>query len=247
MFKVGENEGLKNQDRCKEALISEACTVPKMYTMSKTHKERKEGEDPATRPVAAANKCINGAPGDVACMILDGLLEAEDEQEDSGEVQSTGEMVYHIKEAKIKIQERGTNTISGSLDAKALYTIIPVKTIAKDCKELMIRSKVKFEGVDYGWAAKYVAMTCTLEEIEEEGLEDIVPGRRKTGGTRPGITSREVFKDEMAEERKEIRRKKLEKKLGSNVMHWKTPEEAESEELSTCNDSTEKRKNKNKN
>ena len=109
-----------------------------------------------------------------------------------------------------------------------------------------MKSRVKFEGLDYGWAAKYIAMTCTLEEIEKDELEDIVPGRRKKGGTQPGITSIEVFRDELTEKRKEENKRRIRSKLNkekdrNKTIHWKKIEEAESEIASSSNESTVKK------
>ena len=38
VFRIGQGEGVMHQDRCKRGMISEACIVPKLYTMPKTHK-----------------------------------------------------------------------------------------------------------------------------------------------------------------------------------------------------------------
>ena len=68
----------------------------------------------------------------------------------------------------------------------------------------MRESELKFEGVDYLWAGKYIAMTCALAEIEESRLTDIVPKRKHRKGTRPGITTKETVAKKKEGEEEEI-------------------------------------------
>ena len=86
--------------------------------------------------------------------------------------------------------------------------------VAKECNRRLRESNIKFEGINYKWAGKYLAMTMKEEEIEKEGLSELVPKRRYKMGSRPGITTREVFEDPKAKEKREAKRMKEKEKEG---------------------------------
>ena len=60
------------------------------------------------------------------------------------------------------------------------------------CGKAIKNTKIKFEGVDYLWAAKYIAMSCSQDEIDRCGLHRIVPRRKSKKGTRPTIVGVDI-------------------------------------------------------
>ena len=50
---------------------------------------------------------------------------------------------------------------------------------------------MEFDGVDYVWALKYIAMNLTKEEAPRSKLWRLLPVRRSKTGRRPGINSME--------------------------------------------------------
>ena len=51
-----------------------------------------------------------------------------------------------------------------------------------------METDVGFEGVDYMEGCKYIAMNSTAQECRTSPLRRILPRRRHTNGTRPGVT-----------------------------------------------------------
>ena len=51
-----------------------------------------------------------------------------------------------------------------------------------------MESKVNFEGVDYRWAAQYLALSYTQHQLNARGLNRVVPVRRHKTGVRPTIS-----------------------------------------------------------
>ena len=173
VFNIGEQWGDNNQKRIYGAYSSEAGVVPVLSTMAKDHKPLERGE-PKTRPVVAANTCVNGRLSDQVSDILVPVAMSED----SEECLSSEEMLYHVGEASKVIQEKGVNVIVTSEDVDGLYPNIDILASAKICGEAVRNSKIQFERIDYLWAGKYIACTCSQKEIDEIGLGQIAPKRK---------------------------------------------------------------------
>ena len=72
-------------------------------------------------------------------------------------------------------------------DVVSLYPNLDVARVSKMMGEAVRLSPLKWEGVDWMECARYVALNLTNEECRSSKLRRILPWRRKTGGTRPGI------------------------------------------------------------
>ena len=197
IFNVGEHWGEDNQKRVNGAYYTEAGVVPVLSTMVKDHKPLEEGQ-PKTRPVVSCSTSVNGRLSEFVSDVLVPVAIAQH----SDECLSSEEMLYHVGEAAGEIREYGKNVVVSSEDVDGLFPNIEILRSAEICGEAIKETKVKYEGVDYRWAGKYIALTCTPKEIEESGLYDIVPVRKYKPGTRPGITGAEAMsrKKEGAEE-----------------------------------------------
>ena len=65
-----------------------------------------------------------------------------------------------------------------SIDATALYPMINVIEGAKIARRSIENSKTVYEGVDYRWAGRYVALNCSPEEITRDKLSKLIPFRK---------------------------------------------------------------------
>ena len=82
------------------------------------------------------------------------------------------------------------NVMVSSLDAVALYPSLEIGKCSKIVADRVDKSGVKIEGVSYKWAAKYLALVLSDEEIRVAKLGEVVPKKR---GGRQG---RRTFKEE---------------------------------------------------
>ena len=183
VFNIGEEWGEMNQKRINGAYSTEAGIVPVLSTMVKDHKPL-EGKDPKTRPVCSASTSVNGRLSEITSDFLMPIAMAQE----SDECLSSEEMIYYIGEAAVNIEKDGRMVIVASQDVDGLYPNLDIADSAVICGEAVRDTKLKIEGVDYVWAGKYIALTCSPQEIDRCGLTDIVPIRRHKKGTRPGIT-----------------------------------------------------------
>ena len=102
------------------------------------------------------------------------------------------------------VRKTDSEVVIASQDVVGLYPNLDINHSAKICSWAIQKSEIKYQGVDYLWAAKYIAMSLSPTEIEADGLADIIPVRKFKPGTRPGITSKEAQdkkKDSLAEMR----------------------------------------------
>ena len=59
--------------------------------------------------------------------------------------------------------------------------------VTERVREAVIMSSIKWENIDYLEAVRYIALNLTAEECTQSGLRRVLPWRRKTTGTRPGL------------------------------------------------------------
>ena len=82
-----------------------------------------------------------------------------------------------------------------SLDAEALYPSLDVEDVAKACAKQVVSSSLEIEGVNWMWAATYVALAFEEDQTVREGLHGIMPRRKSRQGNEPTVlTIKEVEK-----------------------------------------------------
>ena len=91
------------------------------------------------------------------------------------------------------VQPHGKEIIVASQDVIGLYPNLDIVQSAEAVQEAVEESTVEFLGVDMDWVGKVIAMASNKQEIEQWGMEDMVPIRKYKGGVRPGLTSGELF------------------------------------------------------
>ena len=92
------------------------------------------------------------------------------------------------------------------MDVKALYPSITKDWVKKILKVQMINTKVKIEEVDWTETALYLAISYDPEELEEEGLTEVVHKRRYTQGQKHHLNKSSEWP-----QRKSKRREKLDR------------------------------------
>ena len=71
---------------------------------------------------------------------------------------------------------------------EALYPSLEALEVAEIVYQAVLESKVKFDNIDWLEACNYIALTSTAQESKIGPLKRILPRRRHTPGSRPGIT-----------------------------------------------------------
>ena len=79
-----------------------------------------------------------------------------------------------------------------STDVKSLYPSLQAKLCADIITRMLEESRLVVEGVNWDQAVYYLALTINRAKVEELGLGEVVPKRRKDRGRAPGITTKEV-------------------------------------------------------
>ena len=170
--------------------------MPDLNQLLKDHKPTLQ-----TRPVARAKvtQAPNGPMAEVLCEILNPFVEEADKERRT-EVKSTEEMCAVIKATNDNISrdglkrgayQRAGSLIVGSKDVKAHYPEIDIEVAAEELKKEIEESNLEVN-VDEEELALYIACSMKPEEIEKEGLTEVVHKRRFKNGARPGLTCKAI-------------------------------------------------------
>ena len=72
-------------------------------------------------------------------------------------------------------------------DVVSLYPSLDVRKIVKWMREAVMKSSIKWEGVDYGECARYIVLNWEEDKCRRSVLRRVLPVRRSRQGTKPGI------------------------------------------------------------
>ena len=190
IFSVGTDGPEESAKRTWANFNSESCEIPSMRISPKLHKDLNKDGSPKTRAIVGAGKCMAARGSE----ILSDAIEAFTEGEESIECSSTEDMLAQMNRAEAIIKTEKREIISGSADIVNLFPSIKKKIAGQDIFEMVMKSKVKLENINYESAAIYIATTCTRAEIYNVGLSRVVPIRRFKRGPTPGLTNPELTK-----------------------------------------------------
>ena len=117
-----------------------------------------------------------------------------------------------------------------------LYPALVKEWIRKILMIMFLRTEVKVKQVDWKEVGVYLAMTHSQQELDQEGLGEVVPRwryRPQGGGNRPGITSSRAQLGKVVVEEEESRRRK--RRRGDDEQQgeeesWLEPDRCPSEE-----------------
>ena len=84
-------------------------------------------------------------------------------------------------------QRDNTDLMVLSLDANALYPSLDIDRTSRIVAKRVVNSEIRFDEVNYKWAATYVALNMERLEVTRRGLHRVVPRKRATGGKDPTI------------------------------------------------------------
>ena len=86
------------------------------------------------------------------------------------------------------IQDRGAKIQVVGSDVEALYPSLDAVEVAQIVYNAMLKTDVKFKGVNYQEACRMIALTSSEQECRLGPLKRVLPVRRYKNGTRPGIS-----------------------------------------------------------
>jgi hypothetical protein len=129
-----------------------------------------------------------------------------------------GEKVVDAKDVKAGTMQDEELVVIGA-DVKSLYPSLPDVEVAMICYEAILKSGIRFDGIDFQKAGKYVAMHLTKEEQALSPLSAVLPRRTAKGGVRPGVSA-DPRKDVTIWVSREgrIEYKFYEKPMGANIV-----------------------------
>ena len=143
----------------------------------------------AVRPICSASRSHNGQASHLLSLILNEMAREYDVSET--ECRSTEEMISTME--KTNSRNDITELFVGSTDVKALYPSLLAGPTVAIVMEAFLETNIKFEGIDWAEAGKYLAISFSKEEIGNLGLVELVSTRKKVRGACPGNTTAEVM------------------------------------------------------
>ena len=154
------------------------------------------------RPICQAK----GAPNNILSWILAKVVgKVGEEAPESKSVSSTEEMQAKMMHLNTRLLGERRRVGIGSMDVVGLYPALEKAKVKEILKTMLMRTEVKVAEVNWKEVAVYIACTHGQEEIDLEGLQEVVPRwryRPQGGGNRPGITSKRAFDEEEKEDRR---------------------------------------------
>ena len=173
LFSAGHDLGEQELARVWKAKELKSTCIPVLSLMLKDHKEPKERMLP-TRPVCGASSSINGELSEYLSNIVDSINDFPETKE----VISCEEMCGKLDDLNMKLIEEDVDmseVMIASSDATALYPSLNIRDCARRVAKRLGNSKLEFQGVNYKWAVKYIALNLPRHEIVQKGLNKVVP------------------------------------------------------------------------
>ena len=197
VFNNGQDNVEKNQERLGKAFVENRTIVPDMILLQKNQKpvDTQTGL-PKTRPVCLAKSTFNQRANDHLCMILGATIHSDPTCESI----STEDNLSKVDALNAKIVKGEVNPnklVLGSLDVQALYPSISTKAAGTIVRDRILKSEAKFDGVDYVWGLKYLALTMSNCEKVNARIQGLIPRKISKSGRKPSILS--VVTDEVRE------------------------------------------------
>ena len=76
------------------------------------------------------------------------------------------------------------------MDVVSLYPNLDINKVGEKVKEAVLTSNIKWEGIDFMEAVRYIALNWSENQCRGSKLRRVLPWRRSRSGTRPGRTER---------------------------------------------------------
>ena len=187
IFMVGQDHGQTNEERLRRAMHEKSTIIPPLVLQQKDHKAIKDGI-PAVRPVCEASRTINQRMSDM----LTDVLQAEYATGHTTEAISTEDFLSKIEGMNHRIRKGeidSENLTIGSLDVAALYPSIDTKQASRICRDRLMASEMKIEGLNYTQALVYLKLTMKPAEVVDMRLQGLLPRRVTRQGPNPTLRS----------------------------------------------------------
>ena len=177
MFRVGATWG--HEDRIAGATTSTNVPPPGKYGLRKDHKTVQPGQEkfgPDVRPVCGADEAPNSRFSHFISKMINHYA---DSVEKHNECKSSEEMRASFEEFnKLDKKVREKCKII-SMDVKALYPSMRWVDIVRAVKDMITKSDMEIENVDWVEVSRYIAVMVPSDEIEREGLGLVIPKRKR--------------------------------------------------------------------
>ena len=85
------------------------------------------------------------------------------------------------------LQDQTVPMVAIGSDVVNLYPNLDIVKVVEAVQQAIMESPVQFEDVDFLEASRYIALNWTADQCKASPLGRILPTRRKSGGTRPGL------------------------------------------------------------
>ena len=179
MFKVGSNH--RQEERVTGATTSTNTPAPPMYGLRKDHKEHSDKKvGPPVRPVCGANESPNSK---LSCFLSRVVNDFADSMGIATECRSSEEMRAAFEKYNNETgEDKKKKSAVLSMDVKALYPSMEWKEIGVAVREMVENCDEEVQDVDCKEVGKYIATTMSKEEIEQEGLQHVIPKRKQETG-----------------------------------------------------------------
>ena len=179
IFSVGQDHP-RDKERIEIASTSTNVPPPPLYGLRKDHKKVAPGQEnagPPVRPVCAAKVAPNSRVSTFLCKVINDFCEGVDEKH---EVKSSEEMRSALEEFNENTDEEERKKCKiMSFDVKSLYPSVTKRVAEQGIKELIMNSDMEVMNINYKEMSKYLFVMMAQEEIENEGLSEIMPKRVK--------------------------------------------------------------------
>ena len=133
---------------------------------------------PKVRPICGAKEAPNSRLGQMAADIINMVADFIENRKGSKTTVSTEEMAAGILRYNRKAKLSNKKRILMSMDVKGLYPNLIVEEVLKIIMEMLEKSGVIYEGVNWVEVGKHLAVCMSRQEIEDLGLAEIVPKRK---------------------------------------------------------------------
>ena len=193
MVNLGEAHPVNDAlgDRMTSALSQDQNMLPP--PMVGNPKDHKACTEPPLRPICQAK----GAPNNILSWILAKLVgKVGEEAPESRSVSSTEELQAKMMHLNTRLVGERRKVGIGSMDVVGLYPALEKAKVKEIMRTMLQRTEVKVAEVNWSEVAVYLACTHSQEDINLEGLQEVVPRwrhRPQGGGNRPGITSKRAM------------------------------------------------------
>ena len=177
MFRLGSHHP-NGSRRIAEASKSSNVLPPPLYGLRKTHKQNPNGQQgPAMRPVCGAKEAPNSRFSRFCSKVVTDIA---DMVGDSRECRSSEEMraAFEAFNSNVDVNVR-KKTIIFSKDAKALFPSMQKEVCKMAIIWIIDKEEVNIDNMDWTQVTRYIAVNMSPEDIEKEGLTNVIPGRVK--------------------------------------------------------------------